>query len=235
MRASSVTRGWAACRSRSTIEIAAPSSTPLTGPDPSTPTSAAIATKNSVRLNRQMCRRAWMSTRPMTAARTIAASTGCGRFRSSPDANSDDDQREGRGDQSRQRRARAGALVDERLRHAATDREPAAEPRQRDWQRQWPATPDWPGTGCRASGRTCDRWPMSPPRRGRSSQGLSGRSAFSSCRLTSGQPERRQTLGNLTQERDARSPRGRILAPRACRRSPRGMPLADASARACRR
>ena len=46
-RASSVTRGRAACRSSSTIEIAAPSNTPLTGPDPSTPRSAAIATKNS--------------------------------------------------------------------------------------------------------------------------------------------------------------------------------------------
>jgi hypothetical protein len=60
----------------------------LTGPDPSTPRSATIATANSARLKRQMCRNAWISTRLMTAASTIAASTGWGRFRSSPDANS---------------------------------------------------------------------------------------------------------------------------------------------------
>ncbi len=35
-----------------------------------------------------MCRSAAMSTRPVTAARTMAASTGCGRFRNSPDAKS---------------------------------------------------------------------------------------------------------------------------------------------------
>ena len=86
--ASSVTRGRAPCRSRSTIESPAPSSTPLAGPDPRTPSSAAIATANSVRLNRQMVRSAWTSTRPMTAASTIAARTGCGRLRSSPEAKS---------------------------------------------------------------------------------------------------------------------------------------------------
>ena len=80
--------GAHACRSSSTIEIAAPSRTPFSGPDPSTPRNAAMAMANSARLKRQMCRSAATSTRLMTAARTIAASTGCGRFRSSPDAKS---------------------------------------------------------------------------------------------------------------------------------------------------
>ena len=111
------------------MEMAAPSSTPLTGPDPSTPSSAAIATKNSARLNRQMCRSARTSTRLMTAASTMAASTGCGRLRSSPDAKSTTISVNSGGDQARERRARARALVDERLRHAAAHGKPAAEPR----------------------------------------------------------------------------------------------------------
>ena len=68
--------------------MAAPSRTPLTGPEPRTPSSATIDTKNSVRLKCQMCRRAATSTRLITAASTMAASTGCGRFRSRPEANS---------------------------------------------------------------------------------------------------------------------------------------------------
>ena len=60
----------------------------MTGPEPRTPSSAAIDTKNSERLKCQMCFRAAMSIRLMTAASTIAASTGCGRFRNSPEANS---------------------------------------------------------------------------------------------------------------------------------------------------
>ena len=44
-----------------------------------------------------------------------------------------DDQREHGGHQTRERRACARTLVDERLRHAAAHGEPPAEPRERDW------------------------------------------------------------------------------------------------------
>ena len=64
--------------------------------------------RTRVRLNRQMWRSAATWTRPVTATSTIAASTGCGRFRSSPVRNSDDDERDERRDQPRERRPRAG-------------------------------------------------------------------------------------------------------------------------------
>ena len=112
------------------MEMAAPRSTPLTGPDPRTPSSAAIDTKNSARLKRQMC---------FSAAHVDQAHDGRQhdrrqhRLRQIPQqarGEQHDDEREERRDQSGQRRAGPGALVDERLRHAAADGEPAAEPGQ---------------------------------------------------------------------------------------------------------
>jgi hypothetical protein len=58
-----------------------------------------------------MCCNAARSTRLITAASTIAASTGCGRFRSSPDAKSATTQHECGDDQPRHRRALASSRV----------------------------------------------------------------------------------------------------------------------------
>ena len=89
---------------------------------------AAIATTNSGRSPRQRCLRAETLNRPATATNTTAASTGWGnaasRLREEEHHHQNDPRREGAG----QRRARAPAFVDERLRHAAADRETAAQP-----------------------------------------------------------------------------------------------------------
>ena len=68
------------------MEMAAPSSTPLTGPDPSTLSSAAMATKNSA-AEVPMAERADVDQAHHRAS-TMAASTGCGRLRSRPVAKS---------------------------------------------------------------------------------------------------------------------------------------------------
>ena len=72
--------GAAAAATRTT-----PTSTPRRMPWPRTPANATAATANSERLNRQSLAIADGLTRPVTAASTIAASTGCGRSRSRPE------------------------------------------------------------------------------------------------------------------------------------------------------
>ena len=86
-----------------------------------------MAIANSVRLNRQMLRRAstWIS--PVTAISTTAARTGCGSVRSSPVKKSTTPSVMSGGHQPRERASRAGRLVDKRLRHAAAHRQSAAE------------------------------------------------------------------------------------------------------------
>ena len=65
---------------------------------------------------------------PATATSTTAARTGCGRARRSCERKSTIARTMTAAKSARKRRARAAALVDQRLRHAAADRETAAEP-----------------------------------------------------------------------------------------------------------
>ena len=124
------------------IESTAPISTPRRTPDPSTPRKAAAETANSVRLKRQRRRIALTLTSPMTAISTIAASTGCGRLCSRPERNSDDDAGSASAAMSPESGVRAPpALVDQRLRHPAADREPAAEACGQVGAGQRPGTP----------------------------------------------------------------------------------------------
>ena len=178
-------------------------------------------------------RSAAMSTRLITAASTIAASTGCGRFRSRPEANSTTISVKSGGDQTRQRRARAGALVDERLRHAAAHREAATEP-ARGCRRRSPGAPGSRRTDSRASARTCGRSRTSRRRRGRSRQ-RERQELVQIRRLTCGSPRQGRPCGTSPEQRHARAPRDPGAAPRGCRRPPRETPPAGSSARACRR
>ena len=107
--------------------MTAPIRTPRSSPEPSTPSSAAMAVMNSVRSARHSRRSASTWNSPATATSTTAASTGCGRLRSGPDEEDRDEQDDQRRDQPRERRAGAAALVDERLRHPAADREALAQ------------------------------------------------------------------------------------------------------------
>ncbi len=194
-RASSTTRGRAAWRSSSTIEIAAPSNTPLTGPEPSTPNMAAMATRNSARLKRQMC---WSALnvdqardrrehdRRQHRLRQVAQQSRCKQH--------DEQGEEGR-DQAGHRRSRAGALVDQRLRHAAAHRKAATESREADCRRRPPATPGWRRTDSRASGRTSGRWRTLSTAASTKPASAIGSSSFRSRRLTAGNPREGRPCG----------------------------------------
>ena len=88
---------------------------------------AAMATRNSLRSPRQRCLSAETLNRPATATSTTAASTGCGRCGQQVREEQHHHQNDPRGEHAGQRRARAAAFVDERLRHAAADRETASQ------------------------------------------------------------------------------------------------------------
>ena len=66
-------------RSSSSTEMIAPKSTPMSSPDPSTPSSAVSATAKSPRLKCQTLFQGGELNNPATATSTMAASTGCGR------------------------------------------------------------------------------------------------------------------------------------------------------------
>ena len=112
----------------STMEITAPTSTPLSSPAPSTPSSAVIATRNSPRCTCQSrsnsllheARDGHEHDRGEHGLRQIAQQVG---------EKKGDEQDENRAEQSGERRACAAAFIHERLRHAAADRKAVAEAR----------------------------------------------------------------------------------------------------------
>ena len=89
-----------------------------------------MATKNSARLKCQMCRSALNVDEAHDGGEHDGREHRLRQVAQQSRRKEHDDQREERGDQARERRARAGALVDERLRHAAAHREPATESRE---------------------------------------------------------------------------------------------------------
>ena len=121
-RPSRATCGFAARWISRIIENSAANSTPLRMPNSSTPRNAATATQNSRRLSIHTRRSSSTFTRPLTATSTIAASTTFGRLASRPVRNSRHARIASEANDQRQRRARAGAIVDGRLRQAAGDR-----------------------------------------------------------------------------------------------------------------
>ena len=119
-----------------------------------------------------------------------------------------DEQGEDGRDQSGERRSRAGALVDQRLRHAAAHRKAATESRRADCRRQPPAAPGWRRTDCRASGRTSGRSRTSRRRARTKPASAIGSSSFRSCRLTAGSPRDGQALRHLAEQAPRPAHRG---------------------------
>ena len=215
--------------------MAAPSSTPLTGPDPSTPSSAAMATKNSVRLKCQMWRSARMSTQAHHRGEHDGREHGLRQVAQQAGREEHDDQREQRGDQARHRRACPGALVDQRLRHAAAHRKAAAEPRQeiRGAERQQLLVGVEPIAVLLAE-HAADRGRLDGAR-ARSSPAPPAGASFRSCRLTSGSPSDGQALRDVAQQRHAARVEIEEVARPRCRRPRRERRPVGSSATACRR
>ncbi len=103
--------------------------TPRRSPEPRTPRVAATAMPNSARLNRQSRFSSESLKRPLTAIRTIAASTGWGRSRRRPAKKRATTSTMPDATRPESGCPRSPALVDERLRHPAAHREAAAEAR----------------------------------------------------------------------------------------------------------
>ena len=154
----------------------------------------------------------------MTAASTIAASTGCGRFRSSPDAKSTTTSVKSAAT-SPDSGVRAPALfVDQRLRHAAAHWKSAAEAgdqiggaEREEFLVGVEAIPvllrEHPADGGRFDGREDEA--RQRQRQQRDSD---------SCAADDRQPQRGQALRARRRAARRRAPRGSRPAPRGCRR-----------------
>ena len=129
MRPRNATCGSAARRISSSIDTIAASSTPFRMPSSSTPANATIAIRNSSRLTCHDARSSRDVDQPLDRDEHDGREHDVGRLRSRPVRNSrhsaDGDRRE----DERQRRARAGLVVDGRLRQSAGDRVALAERR----------------------------------------------------------------------------------------------------------
>ena len=139
-----------------------------------------------------------------------------------------------RGEEPGERRARAAALVDQRLRHAAADRETPGRARRRGSRRRARGIPGWCRAGSRACARTCGRSRRSRRRRAGSTPCASGSSSFRSAQRTPGSPSGGSPCGTSPSSLTPCAPRSEQRRRRRCRRRRRTAPPAGSAGSTCR-